>query len=153
MEINGQEINLSDLYDQKYMHKEIKKGNYDYRVNISSNDEMGVLSDAFNDMTESIKEKEFMRSTFGKIVDPNVRDYLLKGNVALGGETRNVTIMFCDIRNFTAMSESMSPEKVVSLLNKYFTIKRTIRLLATATANKALIPLESRNRLTNKPQI
>ena len=101
--------------------KEIKKGNYDYRVNISSNDEMGVLSDAFNDMTESIKEKEFMRSTFGKIVDPNVRDYLLKGNVALGGETRNVTIMFCDIRNFTAMSESMSPEKVVSLLNKYFT--------------------------------
>ena len=37
--------------------KEIKKGNYDYRVNISSNDEMGVLSDAFNDMTESIKEK------------------------------------------------------------------------------------------------
>ena len=52
--------------------KEIKKGNYDYRVNISSNDEMGVLSDAFNDMTESIKEKEFMRSTFGKIVDPNV---------------------------------------------------------------------------------
>ena len=101
--------------------KEIKKGNYDYRVNISSNDEMGVLSDAFNDMTESIKEKEFMRSTFGKIVDPNVRDYLLKGNVALGGETRNVTIMFCDIRNFTAMSESMSPEKVVTLLNKYFT--------------------------------
>ena len=82
----------------------IKKGNYDSKLDIVSNDEMGILSDAFNDMTESIKEKEFMRSTFGKIVDPNVRDYLLKGNVALGGETRNVTIMFCDIRNFTAMS-------------------------------------------------
>ena len=99
----------------------IKKGNYDSKLDIVSNDEMGILSDAFNDMTESIKDKEFMRTTFGKIVDPNVRDYLLKGNVALGGETRNVTIMFCDIRNFTAMSESMSPEKVVSLLNKYFT--------------------------------
>ena len=101
--------------------KEISKGNYDAKAYIYSNDEMGVLGDTFNDMSQSLKEKEFMRDTFGKIVTPQVRDYLLKGNVALGGETVDVTVMFCDIRGFTSLSENMPPEKIVTMLNEYFT--------------------------------
>ena len=77
-------------------------------------------------MADSLAEKEFMRDTFGKIVDPEVRDYLMKekesdGLSGLGGETREVTVLFCDIRSFTAMSEKMEAAEVVSLLNKYFT--------------------------------
>ena len=69
------------------------------------------------------KTKDILQinDAFGKVVDPEVRDYILKGHVTLGGETRNVTVMFCDIRSFTAMSENMPPEKVVSMLNFYFT--------------------------------
>ncbi len=100
---------------------EISKGNYDCKTIICSNDEMGLLGDSFNAMTKSLKEKEFMRDTFGKIVTPQIRDYLLNKNVTLGGESLEVTVMFCDIRGFTSLSENMEPEKIVSLLNEYFT--------------------------------
>ena len=99
----------------------ISEGDFDMRAKISSNDELGVLGDSFNAMAKSLKEKEFIRDTFGKIVTPQVRDYLLGGNVELGGETLSVTVMFCDIRGFTTLSENMAPEKIVSLLNEYFT--------------------------------
>lgn len=101
--------------------KMIKVGDFSQKVKIISNDEMGLLGDTFNEMIDSLKEKEFMRDTFGKVVDPYVRDYFLKGNIALGGENQNVTVMFCDIRGFTSLSEKMKPEDVVSLLNLYFT--------------------------------
>ncbi|MBO7613299.1 MAG: adenylate/guanylate cyclase domain-containing protein, partial [Treponema sp.] len=100
---------------------EISKGNYDVATKICSNDEMGILGDSFNAMAKSLKEKEFMRDTFGKIVTPQVRDYLLSGNASLGGQNLDVTVMFCDIRGFTTLSEHMKPEEVVSLLNSYFT--------------------------------
>lgn len=100
----------------------IKAGDYSGRLSIISNDEMGTLVDSFNDMTASLAEKERMRDTFGKVVDPNVRDYLMKGGQTLRGESREVTVMFCDIRSFTAMSEMMEAEEVVSLLNRYFTV-------------------------------
>ena len=70
---------------------------------------------------EKTKDILQLNDAFGKAVDPNVRDYLLEGHVVLGGETRDVTVMFCDIRSFTRMSENMEPEKVVSMLNFYFT--------------------------------
>lgn len=99
----------------------IKDGDFSARVQIASNDRLGVLGDTFNDMTVSLQEKEFIRETFGKVVDPAVRDHILSGNVILGGENCDITVMFCDIRNFTAMSEKMRPEEVVSFLNLYFT--------------------------------
>lgn len=102
--------------------KKIEAGDYKiYDNTIVSSDEFGMLSDSFNDMSQALQEKEFMRDTFGKLVDPHVRDYLLRQSIKLGGHKRCATIMFCDIRNFTKMSENMPPEKVVFLLNRYFT--------------------------------
>lgn len=105
----------------------IQSGEYKTKVEIVTADELGDLADSFNDMSVSLAEKEFMRDTFGKVVDPEVRDYLMSGagsaslGAALGGETREVTVLFCDIRSFTAMSEKMAASDVVKLLNKYFT--------------------------------
>ena len=105
----------------------IQSGDYKTRVGIVTADELGDLADSFNDMSVSLAEKEFMRDTFGKVVDPEVRDYLMAGVAnssignKLGGETREVTVLFCDIRSFTAMSEKMEAAGVVHLLNKYFT--------------------------------
>ena len=81
---------------------------------------MGVLSDTFNDMAISLKEKEIMYETFGKVVTPEIRNWLLQGNTNLGGEIVCATILFCDIRGFTSISEQIKPEQVVLLLNKYF---------------------------------
>ncbi len=107
--------------------KNIQSGDYKSRVGIVTCDELGELADSFNDMADSLAEKEFMRDTFGKVVDPEVRDYLMSGigkasiGNTLGGETRQVTVLFCDIRNFTTLSEKMEAAEVVHLLNKYFT--------------------------------
>ena len=107
--------------------RRIKDGDYKTRAGVVTADDFGILADSFNDMADSLAEKEFMRDTFGKVVDPEVRDYLMstagKESIgqALGGQTRDVTVLFCDIRSFTAMSEKMQAEQVVSLLNRYFT--------------------------------
>lgn len=98
----------------------IANGNYDIHTGISTGDELGVLSDTFNDMAVSLKEKELMYDTFGKVVTPEIRNWLLQGNTNLGGETVCATILFCDIRGFTTLSEQINPKQVVSLLNKYF---------------------------------
>jgi class 3 adenylate cyclase len=54
-------------------------------------------------------------------VTTSVSEEILRGNINLGGERRNLTILISDIRNFTTMSESLPPEEVVSVLNCYFT--------------------------------
>ena len=100
--------------------KKIANGEYDVQTGITTGDEFGLLSDTFNDMAISLKEKEIMYDTFGKIVTPEIRNWLLQGNTNLGGETVCATILFCDIRGFTSISEQIKPEQVVTLLNKYF---------------------------------
>ena len=99
---------------------ELKKGNLSARVEIESNDEISFLGERFNEMAESIQEKEFIKDSFGKIVDPSVRDYLLSGNLLLGGELKIVTVLFVDIQGFTSISEKLPPPEVVIWLNQYF---------------------------------
>ena len=112
----------------------VELGDYTQGVRHVSNDETGILADGFNKMTASLAEKEFLRDTFGKVVDPRVRDYLTKGAVSLRGESREVTVLFCDIRSFTAMSEKLTAEEVVQFLNGYFSA-----LGACITRNNGII--------------
>lgn len=65
---------------------------------------------------------EFIRSIFGRYVSDNVVEQLLTTPDALrlGGETKNLTIMFSDIRGFTPIAESLPPTSVVEMLNNYF---------------------------------
>jgi len=99
---------------------EIRGGNYLIKVDVISNDEVGNLGESLNVMTEGLKEKEYIKDTFGRMVDPRVRDYLLDGKLDLGGEIREATILFADIRDFTSLSERLEPDKVVKILNRYF---------------------------------
>ncbi len=69
------------------------------------------------------KEKREMRNLFSKYVSGDVLQEILKnpGNVALGGEEKEVTVFFSDIRGFTALSEKTAPKELVRILNRYFT--------------------------------
>lgn len=98
----------------------VKKGEYDIEIRVRSVDETGVLSETINEMAKSLKEKEFIKETFGKAVDYRVRDYFLQGNIKLGGQIQDAAILFSDIRGFTTYAEKRNPEEVVNLLNRFF---------------------------------
>jgi adenylate cyclase len=108
------------LVEMKEALGRVRTGDYDVRVKVTSDDELGALGDGFNEMTAGLKERELIRATFGRMVDPNVRDHLLRGNLQLGGEVRQAAVLFVDIRGFTSLSETMRPDDVVRLLNFYF---------------------------------
>lgn len=84
-------------------------------------DELRQLVATFNAMLEGIKARERERDIFGRVVSPAVREKLLAGQIMLGGENRRVTVLFSDIRDFSSLSEKLSPQDVVALLNEYLT--------------------------------
>lgn len=95
----------------------VSRGDYDTRVYVKSKDEIGQLATAFNDMTHGLMLKEKYRGVLDKVVSREVANEMLKGEITLGGELREVTTLFADVRGFTSMSESMPPQEVVALLN------------------------------------
>lgn len=72
--------------------------------------------------TESYAKQQ-IRSAFGKYVAPNIVDQIAKNpdSLVLGGETRNLSILFCDMRNFTSISEKLSAQELSVFINNYFT--------------------------------
>lgn len=76
-------------------------------------DEFAALGMAINEMISGLREKEFIRDSFGKYVTKQVVDALLNGELKLGGERRDITVLFSDIRGFTTISEGEEPDEVV----------------------------------------
>lgn len=101
--------------------EEIERGNYAVRVPVKSRDELGRLASAFNDMAAGLALQEKYRSVLNAVADRTVAQQLIENQQALGGELRDVTMLFCDIRGFTALTENMSPEEVIDLLNYHMT--------------------------------
>jgi adenylate cyclase len=99
----------------------VQNGDLSAQVEVKSADEVGVLGHAFNTMTHGLREREREREVFGRVVSPEVREKLLSGQLALGGETRRVSVLFSDIRGFSTMVETASPNEAVTFLNEYLT--------------------------------
>lgn len=97
-------------------------GDLAVRVPPTSRDEVGELTRAFNEMGESLQQKERIQSAFGRYVSENVLRQLLETPEGdeLGGAERELTIAFIDIRGFTRISEDMKARDVVALLNEFF---------------------------------
>ncbi len=72
------------------------------------------------EVNRRVNELGKIQDIFGKVVDPRVRDYLLKTNVYQGGDVTEGAILFCDIRGFTAYAESRPPREVIDFLNRFF---------------------------------
>ncbi len=68
------------------------------------------------------EEKMLIINTFGMIVDPVVRDRMLEGKIELGGETRDTTVLFMDIRGFTSFSQVMTPRELLLFMKEYFDV-------------------------------
>jgi len=100
----------------------VRSGDYDVKLSEIGSDEIGQLRGSFNAMIEGLKERDLIEQTFGRYVDKKVAEELMSRPEALrlGGEQRTVTIMMSDLRDFTPMSEKLTPEQVIKMLNRYF---------------------------------
>lgn len=100
----------------------VGQGKLDTQVEWRSNDEFSQLATAINEMVAGLRQRENLKSTLVRYVSREVADEILaSGKMAeLQSERRKITVLFADVRGFTSLSENMSPEEVVSLLNEYF---------------------------------
>jgi class 3 adenylate cyclase len=100
----------------------IAVGGYGEHLPVTGHDEIGQLTHSFNHMVDGLRERDFIRNTFGRYVDKEVAHELMRRPEAsrLGGERRDVAVLMSDIRGFTAMTESLPPEATLNALNLYF---------------------------------
>lgn len=73
-----------------------------------------------SEVTRRVTELARIQDVFGKVVDPRIRDHLLQRGNSMGGDITEGAVMFCDIRDFTAYSESRDPRLVIEFLNRFF---------------------------------
>jgi adenylate cyclase len=104
--------------------QEIGSGNYRHKIILARNDELGNLATAFNRMGDELWKNNLMQKSFGKYVGSEVLDMIMADpeSAWLKGRKNEATIVFVDIRGFTAYSEVNEPEKIVEGLNEYFEI-------------------------------
>jgi class 3 adenylate cyclase len=116
----------------------VAAGDLEQVLPVSRRDELGVLAQAFNVMTQGLRERERIRHTFARYVSDAVAKRVLQEDdeLDLRGELRQVTVLFLDIRGFTTVSEFLHPRQVVGLLNDYFGIIVELILKNEGTVNK-----------------
>jgi class 3 adenylate cyclase len=110
--------------------RHVEAGRLDYPINVTTNDEIGQLSAAFNRMIDRLRHNQRIRETFGRYIDPRVAEGLLDQPqlAATEGQRRVMTVMFCDMKGFTALSEGFTPQGLVKVMNLYLsTMSEPIR--------------------------
>jgi class 3 adenylate cyclase len=101
--------------------REVEAGRLDQSISITTRDEIGQLSAAFNRMVERLRQNQRIRETFGRYIDPRIADGLLDqpALAAADGQRRVMTVLFCDMKGFTTLSEGVTPQGLVKIMNRY----------------------------------
>jgi class 3 adenylate cyclase len=115
--------------------EEIGRGNLNVQARPLTTDELAELGLHFNEMADQLRQQEPLKAAFGRYVSEAVRDGILTGDISLGGERREVTILFTDVRDFTLWCERTPPENVIQTLNSYYEnlIQAMIKFKGTVT--------------------
>ncbi|BCR04596.1 hypothetical protein DESUT3_16650 [Desulfuromonas versatilis] len=116
--------------------KAIGEGRLEQHIDLKRRDELGTLTTAFNEMAESLRDKEFIKNTFERYVSKPLATEILRqrDSLRLGGEEKEVTILFSDIRRFTSLAEQLPPTQVVAMLNDYFS-----RMIEVVNTNNGMV--------------
>ncbi len=105
--------------------RKISNGNYKVHLPVHAHrvhDEIDLLSKTFELMSKGLQERENLKETLGRVTNKEIAKRSLHKSLELGGENKNVAILFSDVRNFTSMSEKMKPSQVMNFLNSYFSV-------------------------------
>jgi class 3 adenylate cyclase len=113
-------------------------GDLSQSLPVRSGDEIGQLTRAFNGMVEGLRQRDFIRTTFGRYVSPEVVKTLLESpeGLRLGGEKRVVTILMSDLRGYTRFAEHGDPAHVMEVLNGYLARMTEIVIAHGGTINE-----------------
>ncbi len=104
----------------------VRAGDLQVKIDVKRHDELGDLGDEFNNFIMHLREKLQMQKFVSESTISMIKEQSKSGDVALGGHRQNLTFLFSDVRGFTAMSEKLEPEKVVSILNEYLDLQAQI---------------------------
>jgi class 3 adenylate cyclase len=104
----------------------VARGDLRRLVPVSSDDEIGKVTGVFNQMILSLREKLLMEKYLSQSTVLNIKEHRDVTQLKLGGERKYVTALFSDARGFTALSEKMTPEEVVSLMNIYLNLQTAV---------------------------
>ena len=111
---------VAPVYTLQQAMRRVDAGDYTVRVPVVTGDELGELTDSFNRMAAGLAERERMREAFGTYLDRDVAQYILDAGNNPGGFEAEVSVVFCDVRDFTTFAETASPPDVVATLNETF---------------------------------
>ena len=126
----------TSMRDMQLAIERIQRGDFSARVPVVSTDETGLLAQSFNRMVEGLAERETLREAFGAYVDPGLAERVLREGADLEGEDVDVSVLFLDIREFTAFAERSRPGDVVALLNEFWELVVPVLLRWRGHANK-----------------
>lgn len=102
----------------------VQQGALDTELPVTSRDEVGQLTAAFNSMVRALRAQARLRETFGRYVDPRIVKGLIdQPNILAGrGERQVMTVFFCDMKGFTSLCEGMTPAGMVNVVNRYLAV-------------------------------
>lgn len=101
--------------------KSVAAGDFNCKTSVLYADELGQLKGHFNMMLDGLVERDKIKDTFGRYVSMEIAEKIMKsGKVNLAGEEIQATILFSDIRDFTPISEKLTPVELIRFLNEYF---------------------------------
>jgi len=102
--------------------QKVAKGYLNISVKPSTNDEIGLLTKVFNDMLVGLRERLHLMKYVGRHTIDMIKETSGR-EVELGGERKNIAVLFSDLRNFTRFSEQKTPEEIINMLNHYLGIQ------------------------------
>jgi adenylate cyclase len=110
------------LRQLRWALSEVQRGNYNAHMQIYDASELGLLQAGFNDMVRDLSERQRLRDLFGRYVGEDVARRALERGTELGGQERDVAVLFVDLVGSTQLAATRPPAEVVHLLNEFFRV-------------------------------